>query len=178
MYPGYAKMSMAASVFYTSVFYPWQSPKKAHTTDVILNNVAALQRTASRASEDTARHDSVESGMISPNHMTEQTKTIVYKPGMVIKVHQKIKELNTKGEEKERLQIFEGTIIAAKHGQETGATITVRKLSDGVGVERIFPIHAPVVDHIDIVKQFAVRRAKLNYLKKTFKRRMKEVKTK
>lgn len=112
--------------------------------------------------------------------MTETTTTkanAVYKPGMVVKVHQKIKEINTKDEEKERIQIFEGTIIAAKHGQEIGATITVRKVSDGVGVEKIYPIHSPVIAKIEIVKQFRVRRAKLNHLRdKKFKRRLKEVK--
>jgi large subunit ribosomal protein L19 len=107
--------------------------------------------------------------------MTENT--IVYKPGMVVKVHQKIKEMNTKGEEKERIQIYEGTIIAAKHGKEAGATITVRKNSEGVGVEKIFPIYSPVVDKIEVVKQMAVRRARLNYLRdKDFKRKLKEAK--
>lgn len=108
--------------------------------------------------------------------MTEQTQ-IQYKPGMVVKVHQKIKETNTKGEEKERVQVFEGTIIAAKHGTEVGATITVRKVTDGIGVERIYPVKSPVIDHIEIVRTFEVRRAKLNYLKTgEFKRKMKEVK--
>lgn len=110
--------------------------------------------------------------------MTEtQTKKLTHKPGMVVKVHEKIKETNTKGEEKERIQIYEGTIIAARHGAEVGATITVRKMSDGVGVEKIFPIHSPVIAKIQIVKEFEVRRAKLHYLRDPkFKRRMKEKK--
>ncbi|MDD2758075.1 MAG: 50S ribosomal protein L19 [Patescibacteria group bacterium] len=108
--------------------------------------------------------------------MTE-TQSIVYKPGMVVKVHQKIKEMNTKGEEKERIQIYEGTIIAAKHGKESGATITVRKISDGIGVEKIFPLQSPVVAKIEVVKQLAVRRAKLHFLRDPkFKRRMEETK--
>jgi len=110
--------------------------------------------------------------------MTEDTKqAILYKPGMIVKVHQKIKEMNTKGEEKERIQIYEGTVIAAKHGKEAGATITVRKISEGVGVEKIFPIYSPVVDKIEIVKQLEVRRSKLTYLRnKDFKRKMKDTK--
>lgn len=109
--------------------------------------------------------------------MTENKANAIYKPGMMVKVHQKIKETNTKGEEKERIQIFEGTILAAKHGQEIGATITVRKVSEGVGVEKIFPIHSPVIAKIEITKQFRVRRAKLNHLRDPqFKRKLKEVK--
>lgn len=110
--------------------------------------------------------------------MAEEKKAqaaVQYKPGMVVKVHQKIKELNAKGEEKERIQIYEGIIIAARHGSEAGATITVRKISDGVGVEKIFPIYSPVIDKIEVVKEYEVRRSKLHYLRgDEFKRRMKE----
>ncbi|MDO8499169.1 MAG: 50S ribosomal protein L19 [bacterium] len=115
--------------------------------------------------------------------MTEEKQTNAtapshgYKPGMVVKVHLKIKETNTKGEEKERIQIYEGTIIAMRHGTEAGATITVRKISEGIGVEKIFPINSPVVVQIEVVKQFEVRRAKLNHLRdRKFKRKMTEVK--
>ncbi len=99
--------------------------------------------------------------------MTEETttKTTAYKPGMLVKVHQKIKEVNAKGEDKERIQVFEGTIIAAKHGNEAGATFTVRKISNGVGVEKIFPVHSPIIDKVEIVKEYAVRRAKLSFLR-------------
>lgn len=111
--------------------------------------------------------------------MTETNVSTAYKPGMLVKVHQKIKETNTKGEEKDRIQIFEGTIIAAKHGKEAGATITVRKISNGVGVEKVFPIHSPIIDKIEVVKEYEVRRAKLHFLRDPeFKRKMEEKKVK
>ncbi|OGH91424.1 MAG: 50S ribosomal protein L19 [Candidatus Magasanikbacteria bacterium RIFOXYD2_FULL_39_9] len=113
--------------------------------------------------------------------MTEQTsdKAIIYRPGMLVRVHQKIKETNTKGEEKDRIQVFEGTIIATKHGQEAGGTFTVRKISNGVGVEKIFPVHSPNIDKVEVVKEYAVRRAKLHFLADTnFKRKLEEKKTK
>ena len=95
------------------------------------------------------------------------------KPGMTVRVYQKIKELNIKGEEKERIQYFEGMIIAMKHGKEKGATITVRKVSDGVGVEKIFPLHLPTIEKIEIKKQAKVNRAKLYFLKKGYKKKLK-----
>ena len=82
-----------------------------------------------------------------------------YRPGDTIKVHVKIKE-----GDKERLQVFEGVVIA-QHNTGMRETITVRKVSFGQGVERIFPINAPVVDHIDVVRTGRVRRAKLYYLR-------------
>ncbi|MDO8626534.1 MAG: 50S ribosomal protein L19 [Candidatus Magasanikbacteria bacterium] len=100
-------------------------------------------------------------------------KTLV--PGMVVKIHQKIKETNTKGEEKERIQIFEGTIIARRHGNEATSTITVYKKSEGVGVEKIFPVYSPVIDHVELVKTLDTRRAKLEYIRSDdFKRKIKE----
>ena len=97
------------------------------------------------------------------------------KSGMIVKVHQKIKEINPKGEEKERIQVFEGTVLGIKHGQEPGATVTVRKVSGGVGVEKIFPIHSPVVAKIELLREMRVRRAKAYFLRK-YKKRLKEVK--
>ena len=82
-----------------------------------------------------------------------------FRPGDTVRVHVKIKE-----GDKERLQAFEGTVIARKNSG-LGETVTVRKVSFGQGVERIFPIHAPVVDHIDVIRTGRVRRAKLYYLR-------------
>lgn len=83
-----------------------------------------------------------------------------FQPGDSVKVYVRIKEGN-----KERLQIFEGVVIARKHGG-VRETITVRKISaGGIGVERIFPIHATIIDHIDVVRRGKVRRAKLYYLR-------------
>src|SRR4051812_30050001 len=82
-----------------------------------------------------------------------------FRPGDTIRVHVKIKE-----GEKERLQAFEGTVIA-RNGAGMGESITVRKVSFGQGVERIFPVNARVVDHIDVVRTGRVRRAKLYYLR-------------
>ncbi|HYZ85375.1 MAG TPA: 50S ribosomal protein L19 [Bryobacteraceae bacterium] len=82
-----------------------------------------------------------------------------FRPGDTIRVHVRIKE-----GDKERLQAFEGTVIARKN-TGMGETITVRKVSFGQGVERIFPVNAPVIDHIDLVRTGVVRRAKLYYLR-------------
>lgn len=102
-------------------------------------------------------------------------QALVIQPGMTVKVHEKIREKNAKGEEKERIQIFEGIVLAAKHGQSAGATITVRKISDGIGVEKIFPIHSPIIKKIEAIKQAKVNRAKLAYLRNSNKK-LKEVK--
>jgi large subunit ribosomal protein L19 len=96
------------------------------------------------------------------------------KPGVTIRIYQRIKELNTKGEEKERVQFFDGIIIARKHGKEQGATITVRKVSNGVGVEKIYPLNLPTIEKIEIKKIAKVRRAKLTFLKGGYKKRLKE----
>lgn len=88
--------------------------------------------------------------------------------GDTVKVYQKIKE-----GDKERIQIFEGLLIARKHGKELGSTITVRKTISGIGVERIFPLHSPLIEKIEISKKGKVRRAKLYYLRKVKGRKAK-----
>ena len=88
-----------------------------------------------------------------------RTDMPTFRPGDTVRVHVKIKE-----GDKERLQAFEGTVIARKNSG-LGTSITVRKISFGHGVERIFPLHARVIDHIDVVRTGKVRRAKLYYLR-------------
>ena len=80
--------------------------------------------------------------------------------GDTVKVHLKIQE---KG--KTRIQIFEGMVLARKHGAEKGATFTVRKSSLGYGVERIFPLFSPMIDKVEVVRRAKVRRAKLYYIR-------------
>ena len=94
---------------------------------------------------------------VEKTQMKESTPT--FQPGDTLRVHVRIKEGN-----KERLQAFEGICIARKHGG-VRETVTVRKVSFGVGVERIFPLHATVIDHIDVIRHGKVRRAKLYYLR-------------
>ncbi len=87
-------------------------------------------------------------------------KAIDIRAGDTVRVHQKIQE---KG--KTRLQVFEGMVLARKHGTEAGATFTVRKSANGYGMERIFPLYSPLVDKVEIIKRSQVRRAKLYYIR-------------
>ena len=91
--------------------------------------------------------------------------------GDTVKVWQKIQE---KG--KTRLQLFEGLVLAVKHGKEAGATFTVRRVASGVGVEKIFPLYSPMIDKITVVKHATLRRSKLYHIReqaaKTVKRQM------
>lgn len=94
--------------------------------------------------------------------------------GDTIKVYQKIKE-----GDKERIAAFEGMVIAKKHGQGVSATFTVRKVVDGIGVERIFPLHSPVINKIEVISRSKVKRAKLYYIRekaaREIRRKMKSI---
>ncbi|MBU1102411.1 50S ribosomal protein L19 [Patescibacteria group bacterium] len=94
----------------------------------------------------------------------EQLKQVPeLKPGQAVRVHQRIKE-----GDKTRVQPFEGLIIATKHGRGLDGTFTVRKIAEGVGVERTYPLHSPTIDKIEILKTSDVRRAKLYYMRERF----------
>jgi len=90
----------------------------------------------------------------------EQRRSLDIRPGDTVRVTQKIPE---KG--KFRLQVFEGLVLARKHGREAGGTFTVRRVSSGVGVEKIFPLYSPMIEKIEVVRRSRVRRAKLYYIR-------------
>ena len=93
------------------------------------------------------------------NFINPQLKTDLpdIRPGDTIKVYQKVKE---------KSQTFEGLVLAKKHGKGITSTITVRRIIDGIGVERVFPLHLPTIEKIELIKRGKVRRAKLYYLRK------------
>lgn len=97
--------------------------------------------------------------IISPVDMSAR-KELGIKAGDTVRVHQKIQD---KG--KTRIQVFEGLVLARKHGAEAGATFTVRKVVDGVGVEKIYPLFSPLIDKIEITRRAKVRRVKLYHIR-------------
>jgi large subunit ribosomal protein L19 len=105
---------------------------------------------------------------------TEARKKLDFKAGDTVRVWNKIQE---KG--KTRLQAFEGLVLSRKHGTESGATFTIRKVASGVGVERIFPLFSPNVDKIEVLRKSKTRRSKLYYIRtkavKEVKKRLKSI---
>lgn len=95
------------------------------------------------------------------------------KPGMTVKVHQKIREITPKGEEKERVQIFEGIVLGIR-GAGASKTFTVRKESYGIGVEKIFPMDLPTIVNVEAVRQAKIKRAKI-YGYKNYTKKFKEI---
>ena len=89
-----------------------------------------------------------------------RTDLPVLASGDTVRVSQKIEE---KG--KSRLQVFEGLVLARKHGREAGATFTVRKVASGVGVEKVFPLYSPMIDSIEVLRRSRTRRAKLYFIR-------------
>ena len=105
---------------------------------------------------------------------TKDKKEFDIKSGDTVRVWQKIAE---KG--KTRLQAFEGLVIARKHGREAGATFTVRRVASGVGLEKIFPLHSPLIDSVETLRRSKVRRAKLYHIRekaaKEIRRQMRNI---
>ena len=105
----------------------------------------------------------------------EQLKTVPkLKAGYIVRVHQKIKDVSAEGKEKERIQIFEGQVMGTKGGKAMNGTVTVRKMSSGIGVERIFPIHSPNIEKIEVIKETPARKAKIYYTRSGQEARVRE----
>jgi len=125
-----------------------------------------------------AIYDKVEPMEITKKQFTpviqEDRKNLDFKAGDTVSVWSKILE---KG--KIRLQAFEGLVLSRKHGKESGATFTVRKIASGVGVERIFPLYSPNIDRVEVIRKSKTRRSKLYYIRtkavKEVKKRLKSI---
>lgn len=107
-------------------------------------------------------------GIVVSSVNMEDRQNLGIRAGDTVRVHQKIED---KG--KTRIQVFEGLVLARKHGNEAGATFTVRKVVDGIGVEKIFPLYSPRIDKIEIIRRSTVRRAKLYYIREKVAREIK-----
>ncbi len=129
-------------------------------------------------SEDEKVEEKVEEAVAAPAEaVAVEAKPMELRSGMTVKVHEKIEDVTPKGEKRIRVQIFEGIILGIR-GAGVSRTMTVRKVSDGIGVEKIYPMSSPVIAKIELVKTAHVRRAKLNFLtdrKYRFARKLKEV---
>lgn len=127
--------------------------------------------------EEPKKVDDVLAEVIVDEKNKKKIKTSDIKVGMYLRVYQRIFELNSKGEEKGRLQMFEGLVIARKHGNEAGATFTVRKVTKtGHIVERIYPIYLPTLEKIELMKIAKRTKSKMYYLRNRKTNKLKFVK--
>ena len=133
--------------------------KKEEIVEETVSEEKAEESTEEKKEEATIEEETPqkEEGFSKPQLKTDLPE---FRPGDMVRVHQRIKDKN-----RERVQVFEGQVLFAKHGKGIGATITVRKVLSGVGVEKTFPIHSPLVEKIEVVKKLKARRAKLYYLR-------------
>lgn len=151
---------------------PEATPEEAPAEEKTEEAPAAEETPAEAPAEDAPAEEATEpEAEATPVAMPHRD----LKPGMVVRVHEVIKDTNAKGEERQRVQVFEGTILGLA-GSGIARTMTVRKVTGGIGVEKIYPLSSPHVEKVEVMKQLRVRRAKLWFLRKgKTKRRMKEI---
>ncbi len=112
----------------------------------------------------------------SSKHKGQMINTEDIRPGMTVRIHERIKDVSPKGEIRERMQVFQGMVIGTR-GAGSSKTMTIRREHKGYGAEKIFPLKSPVIASIELVKTARVRRAKLAHLqdlRHPFKRKLKE----
>ncbi|HPO11074.1 MAG TPA: 50S ribosomal protein L19 [bacterium] len=127
--------------------------------------------------EEPKKVDDVLAEVVVNEKSKKKIKATDIKVGMYLRVYQRIFELNAKGEEKGRLQMFEGLVIARKHGNEPGATFTVRKVTKtGHIVERIYPVYLPTLEKIELMKIAKRKKSKMYYLRNRKTNKLKFVK--
>jgi large subunit ribosomal protein L19 len=150
-----------------------EDTKKSVTEEAAAPTENTAEPTVAEAADSAAGTDvAAEGAEVELEKVTDPNSQL--KPGVVVRVHLKIKEMTPKGEERERIQVFGGTIIAKKGRSAETATITVRKIASGVGVERIFPLRMPTIAKIEVAKEMRTRRAKLYFLRDNRKKKLKE----
>ena len=148
-----------------------KSEKKFKSIAEDLPEEASVDAAANEDAVPSAESEKVDEP-VAPQLIDDRERV---RSGMVVKVHEKVLDRTPKGEERQRIQIFKGMVLARTHGSTPGATIMVRKESDGVAVEKIFPLYSPLVERIVIDKTFKTRRSKLYFLREGVNR-LKEIK--
>lgn len=138
-----------------------------------------LKRPVSKNMTETKAQEPTQSDTTSEKKKptASDDERFAVQPGMTIRVHQRITDVSPDGKERERTQVFEGVVLVRHGGRQPGATMTVRKISEGIGVERIFPLALPTIEKIEIVRSGRVRRARPYFLR-TSKKKLKERKKK
>lgn len=124
---------------------------------------------------DEQKQDQTTEGKAKATATLDERRVIA--PGMTVRIHQRITDVTPEGKERERIQIFDGMVLARHGGANDGATITVRKVSEGIGVEKIFPLYLPTIEKVEVVKRARTRRARLYFLR-TNPKKLRELKKK
>lgn len=156
---------------------------KEETTEVVenteetINNEVVDVEIEKEAEEQAAKVNDVVADIKIDEKSKKNIKTTDIEAGMYLKVYQRITEKGPKGEDKSRLQMFEGICLARKHGNQNGATFTVRKVTKtGHIVEKIYPIYLPTLEKVELYKTFRTVKSKLYFIRKPGARKLKVVK--
>ncbi len=145
------------------------------TTELSAEEVVEIEKEIEQEQEAKKVEDVVDTNIDEKSKKTIKADAI--KPGMYLKIYQRITEIGSKGEEKSRLQMFEGLCIARKHGNQAGGTFTVRKVTKtGHIIEKIYPIYLPTLEKIELYKTYVARKSKLYFVRKENARKLKAAK--